>query len=315
MSRNPGEDKTVQEAQRGSIRPAPRLRSLEKREEAGIPVRTAKPREETRVPRISSPGLEDLDPAKLTPLPARRPAPPRRQIPLIYESLDQALEGCREKHPLPLELVESQTPSHTTWLLSRLKEVKTRQELQDLADALSYRDLGMLFGSLTRLKRREEMAQIQNLIRLRACHYLYLTGWLTLQQTYPRASVADALADLCMILEDLRFVRDNERRISRRRPSRPLPAPDLGGWRILWNRVPLISGIALPNSRHFISDVAGEIYDNQRDLHEFYREYALYPDLPLAQAITARYEEMVSGISANPLLSHDFFDRFRRSAD
>lgn len=270
-----------------------------------------RPREVVAV--TPSPNLAVQRPAR--PLPPKRTGSPRRQVPLIYQSLDQALEGCREKHPLPMELIANQTPSHATWLLSQLKEVRTRQELERFAATLSYRDLSMLFTTLASLKRREEMAQIQNLIRLRACHYLYLTGWLTLQHTYPRASVSDALADLCMILEDLRFVRDNERRTGRRRMSRPMPPIDLGPWRVLWNRVPLISSIALPNSRHFISDIAGEIYDSKRDIQAFYREYALYPDLPLAQAITARYEEMVSGISANPLLSQDFFDRFRKAGE
>ncbi len=289
--------------------PAPAARPAPpKSREPGIRPRAIQdpPMRQTRQLRIPEP---------VRPQAPKRPPLPRRQIPLIYKSLDQALEGCREKHPLPLELIANQTPSHATWLLSQLKEVRTREELQVLADGLSYRDLSMLFSTLASLKRREETAQIQNLIRLRACHYLYLTGWLTLQHTYPRASVADALADLCMILEDIRFVRDNERRLSRRRISRPLPAPDLGPWRVIWNRVPLISGIALPNSRHFISDIAGEIYDSKLDIHDFYREYALYPDLPLAQAITARYEELVSGISANPLLSHDFFDRFRKAGE
>ncbi len=243
--------------------------------------------------------------------PAKRALPPRREIPLVYKSLGEALEGCRDKHPLPVELIFSQEASHSTWLLSQLRGVRTRRELQKFADSLGPRDLALLFTTLSTLKRREETAQIQNLIRLRASHYLYLCGWLTLQYTYPRASVSDALADLCMILEDIRFVRDNERRMSRR-TVRPLPAIPLGPGRVLWSRVPLISGIALPNSRHFISDIAGEIYDSKLDLSEFYLEYALFPDLPLAEAITARYNEMVSGVSANPLLSQDFFDRFRK---
>lgn len=245
-------------------------------------------------------------------MPVRRTLPVRRDIPLIYKSLEEAVEGCRDKHPLPVELISNQDASHSTWLLSQLRGVRTRSELQGFADSLGSRDLGLLFTTLTGLKRREETAQIQNLIRLRASHYLYLCGWLTLQYTYPRASVSDALADLCMILEDIRFVRDNERLVGRR-TIRPLPAVPLGPGRVVWSRVPLISGIALPNSRHFISDIAGEIYDSKVDLQDFYLEYALFPDLPLAEAITARYNEMVSGVSANPLLSHDFFDRFRKN--
>ncbi|MDD4186110.1 MAG: hypothetical protein PHC72_01025 [Eubacteriales bacterium] len=232
-----------------------------------------------------------------------------RPVPLIYKTLEEALEGCREKHPLPTETLCEHTPSHATWLSTQLKQVKTRAQLEHFADSLSYRDLCMLFPTLAALKRRDELAQIQNLIRLRACHYLYLCGWLTLQQSYPRSSVAEALSDLCVILEDMRFVRDSERQ-KNRRPI-PLPVISIGSWRVIWSRVPLISDIALPNSRHFISDIAGEIYDSGVDLFDFYLRYAIFPDLPLGEAITKRYNELVSGVSANPLLSSDFFDRFR----
>ena len=94
-----------------------------------------------------------------------------RPVPLIYKTLEEALEGCREKHPLPTETLCEHTPSHATWLSTQLKQVKTRAQLEHFADSLSYRDLCMLFPTLAALKRREELAQIQNLIRLRACHY------------------------------------------------------------------------------------------------------------------------------------------------
>ncbi|HQB80710.1 MAG TPA: hypothetical protein PK646_01260 [Bacillota bacterium] len=237
----------------------------------------------------------------------------KRRKSLKYKSFREAVQGCRELHPLPVELIESQLPADSSRLLGQLKEIRTLAELKTFADSLSYRDLSLLFTSLSILKRREETDQVQNLIRLRACHYLYLCGWLTLQYTYPRSSVSKALSDLCMILEDVRFVRESERRTHRR--VSPLPGIPLGPWRIIWSRVPLISGIALPNSRYFISDIADEIYDTKADLNAFFHEYAIYPGLPLAEAITARYREMVSGVAANPLLSQDFFDRFRKSSD
>ena len=251
---------------------------------------------------------------KRAPLRVSAPSPrprPQRSVPLIYKTLEEALEGCREKHPLPTETLCEHSPSHATWLSTQLKQVKTRTALERFADSLSYRDLCMLFPTLAAIKRRDELAQIQNLIRLRACHYLYLCGWLTLQQSYPRSSVSDALSDLCVILEDLRFVHDSERQ-KNRRPI-PLPVVPLGPWRVIWSRVPLISDIALPNSRHFISDIAAEIYDSGVKLYDFYLKYAIFPDLPLGEAITTRYNELVSGVSANPLLSQDFFDRFRKS--
>ena len=61
--------------------------------------------------------------------------------------------------------------------------------------------------------------------------------------------------------------------------------------------------------------ITGEIYDSKSDLNAFFHEYAIYPGLPLAEAITTRYKEMVSGVAANPLLSQDFFDRFRKTED
>jgi|LSQX01.2.fsa_nt_gb hypothetical protein len=237
----------------------------------------------------------------------------KRRKDLKYKSFREAVAGCRELHPLPVELIESQLPSDSSWLLNQLKQIRTMEMLKRFADSLSYRDLSLLFTSLSTLKRREETDQVQNLIRLRACHYLYLCGWLTLQYAYPRSSVSKALADLCMILEDVSFVRESERRSGRR--ILPLPGIPLGPWRMIWSRVPLISGIALPNSRYFISDIAGEIYDSKADLNAFFHEYAIYPGLPLAEAITARYKEMVSGVAANPLLSQDFFDRFRKPGE
>ncbi len=234
----------------------------------------------------------------------------KRRKSLKYHSFRESVDGCRQLHPLPVELIENQLPSDSSRLLGQLKQLHSMEMLKSFADSLSYRDLSLLFTALSTLKRREETDQVQNLIRLRACHYLYLCGWLTLQYTYPRSSVSKALADLCIILEDVRFVRESERRTGRK--VLPLPGIPLGPWRMIWSRVPLISGIALPNSRYFISDIASEIHASNTDLHAFFHEYAIYPGLPLAEAITARYNEMVSGVAANPMLSQDFFDRFRK---
>lgn len=232
-------------------------------------------------------------------------------VPLQFRSLKEALEGCRDMHPLPFELIIGKAPHHTTWLTAQVKKANSEQALHKLAYGLDYRDLSMLFTALLTMKRREETDQIQNLIRIRACHYLYICGWLTLQQSYPRSSVARALADLCIILEDVNFVRDSNRQDKRRQLA--LPLVPIGHGRIIWSRVPLISAISLPNSRHFISDIAKEIYESKIELNAFLHRYAIFPGLPLGDAIAARYEEMVTGVSANPLLSQDFFDRFRGS--
>ncbi len=234
-------------------------------------------------------------------------------IPLRYKSLEEAMGGLRDFHPLPSELILRQAPHHSTWLMTQINNVNTKNELEELADSLSYKDLSLLFTTLSTKKRRSEVDQIMNLIRLRASHYLYLCGWLTFQYCYPRSSVSRALSDLCTILEDLAYVRENrlQRKRFRREPL-ALPVVSVGKGRIIWSRVPLISQISLPNSRHFIADIATEMIESKVDPAAFFEEYAIIPGEPLADAIEVRYNEMVTGVAANPLLSSDFFDRFRR---
>ena len=234
-------------------------------------------------------------------------------IPLRYKSLEEAMGGLRDFHPLPYELILTQTPHHATWLMKQLKSVNTTKELEELAYSLSHKDLSLLFTTLSTKKKRDEVDQIMNLIRLRASHYLYLCGWLTFQYCYPRSSVSRALSDLCTILEDLIYVRENRRQRKRfRREPLALPVVSVGEGRIIWSRVPLISQISLPNSRHFIADIATEMIESKVDPEAFFREYAIIPGQPLANAIEVRYNEMVTGVAANPLLSSNFFDRFRR---
>jgi len=234
-------------------------------------------------------------------------------IPLRYKSLEEAMGGLRDFHPLPFELILTQTPHYSTWIMTQIKGAKTKKELKELAFSLSYKDLSLLFTTLSTKKKRDEIDQIVNLIRLRASHYLYLCGWLTLQYCYPRSSVSRALSDLCTILEDLTYVRDN--RLHSQRISREplaLPVVSLGRGRVIWTRVPLISRISSPNSRHFIADIVTEMIESKVDPEAFFTEYAIIPGQPLANAIEVRYNEMVTGVAANPLLSSDFFDRFRR---
>jgi hypothetical protein len=234
-------------------------------------------------------------------------------IPLRYKSLEEAMGGLRDFHPLPSELILRQAPHHATWLMTQLKNVNTKKELEELAYSLPHRELSLLFTTLSTKKKRDEVNQIMNLIRLRASHYLYLCGWLTFQYCYPRSSISRALSDLCTILEDLAYVRENRSQGKRvRRAPLALPVVSIGEGRIIWSRIPLISQISLPNSRHFIADIATEMIETKVDPQAFFREYAIIPGEPLANAIEIRYNEMVTGVAANPLLSSDFFDRFRR---
>jgi hypothetical protein len=234
-------------------------------------------------------------------------------IPLRYKSLEEAMGGLRDFHPLPSELILRQAPHHATWLMTQLKNVNTKKELEELAYSLPHRELSLLFTTLSTKKKRDEVNQIMNLIRLRASHYLYLCGWLTFQYCYPRSSISRALSDLCTILEDLAYFRENRSQGKRvRRAPLALPVVSIGEGRIIWSRIPLISQISLPNSRHFIADIATEMIETKVDPQAFFREYAIIPGEPLANAIEIRYNEMVTGVAANPLLSSDFFDRFRR---
>ena len=161
------------------------------------------------------------------------------------------------------------------------------------------------------MKKREDVNQIQNLIRLRASHYLYICGWLTFQFSYPRSTVARVLADLCMILEDVSFLREELSR-KEHKQLQEYKVPDLGPDRILWNEVEMISAISLPNSRRFVSEIATELYKSNIDEDVFLKCYAIYPNLALGKAILEKYEEIASGMEANPMLSKAFLDRFKR---
>ncbi|MDD4324383.1 MAG: hypothetical protein PHR37_06100 [Eubacteriales bacterium] len=232
-------------------------------------------------------------------------------IPLRFSTFDEALNSCRELHPSPEELLMDQTAVQRTWLMSQLKKAITESEIEALAYSLNYKDLSVLFPVLSTLKKKEEVNQIQNLIRLRASHFLYVCGWLTFQFSYPRSTVARVLADLCMILDDISFLREE---LSQREPeqSREYKVPDLGPDRILWNEIEMISEISLPNSRRFVSDIANELYKSNIDEDVFLKRYAIYPNLALGKAILKKYEEIASGMEANPMLSNAFLDRFRR---
>ncbi|NMA18121.1 MAG: hypothetical protein GX939_05125 [Clostridiaceae bacterium] len=292
---------------------------------AAIPASSARPTLR-RIPashRISETDLISTE-AEETPAEAftedtRAIAVPVPKIPLRFKTLGEAMSSLRDLHPLPTETLFAQESYQFTWLSTQIRKIVTKTELQDFAVSLTQRDLSLLFSTLSQLKKRDETEPVQNLIRLRAGHCLYLYGWITFQYCYPRSTLARALADLCKILEDISFVKENAQDDDQRRirsadsaESRMgLPEIDIGEGRVIWSRVPLISGIAFPNSRHFISDIANHIFESNISLEAFYRRYAIFPGLPLSDAIESRYKEKVTGDSQNPFLSSTFFDRFR----
>lgn len=232
-------------------------------------------------------------------------------IPLRFSTFEEALDSCREIHPSPEELLMNQTAVQRTWLMSQLKKAKTESEIETLAYSLDFKDLSVLFPVLSTVKKRDEANQIQNLIRLRASHFLYICGWLTLQFSYPRSTVARVLADLCMILEDISFLRE-ELSQGEMEQIRECKTPDLGPDRIIWNEVEMISEISLPNSRRFVSDIANELYKSSIDEDVFLKRYAIYPNLALGKTILEKYEEIATGMEVNPMLSNAFLDRFKR---
>ena len=250
---------------------------------------------------------------------ARAIAVPVPKVPLQFKTLKEAMGGLRDLHPLPTETLFAQESYQFTWLSTQIRKIGTKAELKEFAQSLTQKDLSLLFSTLSQLKKREETEPVQNLIRLRAGHCLYLYGWITFQYCYPRSTLARALADLCKILEDISFVKENVQNDDIERfhagegseNRMDLPEIEIGDGCIIWSRVPLISGVAFPNSRHFISDIANHIFESKISLEVFYKRYAIYHGLPLADAIESRYKEKVTGDSQNPFLSSTFFDRFR----
>lgn len=227
---------------------------------------------------------------------------------LRFRTFKEAQEHARRTLPLPREMqIEGQSVNYQ-WLMAQLKVADTPERLHALAYRLNYKDLAVLFPTLATLSKRGPTEQIQTLIRTRASLYLYYHGFITLQFSYPKNAVAKALSDLCIQLEDRLYAYGSG--VPARFGQRD--KPDING-RIVWSDVPLISEIAMPNSRHFLSDVAKAALDSVDPLDVFFARYAIYDDLPLGQAIVERMKEMEAGQTLDsPSLSKTFFERYRR---
>lgn len=235
-------------------------------------------------------------------------APPRPV--LRYKTFAEASDFSRRTLPLPREMQTDGQQVNYQWLMAQLKVADSPERLHELAYRLNYKDLAVLFPTLATLSKRGPTEQIQTLIRTRASSYLYYHGWITLQFAYPRNAVAKALSDLCIQLEDRLYAFGTmiPARLGRRDNR-----PDLGPNRMIWGDIPLISEIALPNSRHFLTDVAKAARESSLSLERFFNLYAIYDDLPLGQAILARIAELQAGQTLDsPSLSKTFFERYRR---
>ena len=237
------------------------------------------------------------------------PAAPVRPV-LRYKTFAEARDFAKHTLPLPREMQTDGQQVNYQWLMAQLKVADTPERLHELAYRLNYKDLAVLFPTLATLSKRGPTEQIQTLIRTRASSYLYYHGWITLQFAYPRNAVAKALSDLCIQLEDRLYAFGNliPARLGRRENR-----PDLGSNRMVWGDIPLISEIALPNSRHFLTDVAKAARESSYSLERFFNMYAIYDDLPLGQAILSRIAELQAGQTLDsPSLSKTFFERYRR---
>lgn len=246
-------------------------------------------------------------------VPANTPPKPVHEVSAVkpvlrFRTFREAQEHARRTLPLPREMqIEGQSVNYQ-WLMAQLKVADTPERLHALAYRLNYKDLAVLFPTLATLSKRGPTEQIQTLIRARASLYLYYHGFITLQFAYPKNAVAKALSDLCIQLEDRLYAYGSgvPARFGHRHK------PDING-RIVWSDVPLISEIAMPNSRHFLSDIAKAALDSSEPLDVFFARYAIYEDLPLGQAIVERMKEMEAGQTLDsPSLSKTFFERYRR---
>lgn len=202
-------------------------------------------------------------------------------------SLAEALDFARRLHPLPHEMQAVQRPAQRTWLLSQLKNCQNQNDLVKLAFSLNYKDLCLLFPILAGMKYSDSVDKLINIILMRASRYLYFHGWITLQYAYPRSTVQSALGELCQVLE------------MGGRHEKLLDEPDffddfgdlhLGEEHFNWQTMPLISDIAMPNSRHFISSLVNRINSEGLSGAEFFKRYGIYKDLPFGMAVKAQWE-------------------------
>ncbi len=231
------------------------------------------------------------------------------RLPRQSSSFAEAIEFSRRLLPLPGEMQLRQEPIHRSWLLAQLNHCSSQERLSRFAFSLNHEDLALLFPTLATLKRGKHIERILSIILMRASHYLYLHGWLTLQYAYPRSTVEKGLSELCAVLDDASFMS----REMREQEREYLAHLHLGDEQFVWTRVRHISEIAVPNQRHFISKITTYMRENDYLPEEFFKEFAIYADLPLGRAIMSAWNmELIedkarggSGFSPRQLLSQE----------
>ncbi len=233
------------------------------------------------------------------------PRIPRAQ--LLYPGFDNAMGFLRENFKLPREIQMNQQKSSRTWLLSKVNKIESAEEIAAFAYSLSRNDQALLFPVLATLKKKGDIEKLEEIILLLSNKSLYIHGWLTLQFAYPRSTVATTLTKLCLKLEDTSFYGHN---YSSQKFHRNQRYADGGSkTEIIWSKVPLITEISQPNSRHFISELVDYYLDSGLDYQEFCRRYAIYTDLRLGIAISEKIEDKISKEGTNFLLGKRFFSQ------
>ncbi len=216
------------------------------------------------------------------------PENPKRSLSDWFPSADNAdeaqvpgqrmaakLNEIRQTLPLPQEQVR--TPDHhgLADLAEKLDAAADSTAVIALAHNLSSRELGLIFpllATLTRAIAPDKSASRQAavladrltlIIRERACHSLYLSGWLAFQLHYPCPPIAQALAILCRILE-----------IKAQTAGYPAEPP-------------LISGIERPDARQFVQRLANYAISKGIYPDRLIDQYQIEGDLPFGVALLA----------------------------
>lgn len=203
------------------------------------------------------------------------------------ESFADAVTFGRQSLPLPREMQLAQQQAHRTWLIAQINHCADKHALSEFAFSLNYRDLAVLFPALATLTRGAEVDRLISIIMMRASHYLYLQGWLTLQFAYPRSTVQKGLAELCHILA---------RQTGSLSPQESEQTEEwfkslrLGPHRFDWPHLALISELSMPNTRHFLAAIIKYLQESKMPLEAFFQRYGIYPDLPLGIAIRNQWD-------------------------
>ncbi|MCI6602717.1 MAG: hypothetical protein MSC43_00750 [Clostridiales bacterium] len=203
------------------------------------------------------------------------------------ESFADAVTFGRQSLPLPREMQLAQQQAHRTWLIAQINHCADKHALSEFAFSLNYRDLAVLFPALATLTRGAEVDRLISIIMMRASHYLYLQGWLTLQFAYPRSTVQKGLAELCHILARQT---GNISPQESEQTEQWFKSLRLGPQRFDWPHLALISELSMPNTRHFLAAIIKYLQESKMPLEAFFQRYGIYPDLPLGIAIRNQWD-------------------------